>query len=213
MLSRIVSGKLRLDVQPVDLQLVVRDAIATVQPAADAKGIRIQTMVDSSVGSVAGDAGPLQQVVWNLLSNAVKVTPKIGRIQVRLERVNSHVEVVVSDTGTGIRPDVLPHIFERFRQGDGSATRKTGGLGLGLSIVRHIVEMHGGTVDASSDGDGLGATFRVKLPLMIVHPSKTADLRQHPTSDRLEALARLADLRGVRVLAWTMTSTPCPYCV
>ena len=199
--SRIVSGKLRLDVQPVDLQLVVRDAIATVQPAADAKGIRIQTMVDSSVGSVAGDAGRLQQVVWNLLSNAVKFTPKIGRIQVRLERVNSHVEVVVSDTGTGIRPDVLPHIFERFRQGDGSATRKTGGLGLGLSIVRHIVEMHGGTVDASSDGDGLGATFRVKLPLMIVHPTKTADLRQHPTSDRLEALARLADLRGVRVLA------------
>jgi PAS domain S-box-containing protein len=198
--SRILSGKLRLDVQSVDLQLVLRDAIATVQPAADAKAVRIQTLVDYRIGPVSGDPARLQQVVWNLLTNAVKFTPKEGRVQVRLERVNSHVEIVVSDTGIGIRPEFLPHIFERCRQADAGISRNTGGLGLGLSIVRHIVEMHGGTVEAVSDGDGHGSTFRVKLPLMIVHGSRSAGVR-HPTRDRLEALARLGDLRGVSVLA------------
>ena len=168
--SRIVSGKIRLDVQPVELPLIVDNAVATIQPAADAKGVRMQTMVDPRVGPVSGDPGRLQQVVWNLVSNAVKFTPKQGRVQVRLERVNSHVEIVVSDTGIGIRPDFLPYVFERFRQADAGTTRKTGGLGLGLAIVRHIVEMHGGTVEASSAGEGQGATFRVRLPLMIVHP-------------------------------------------
>ncbi len=153
-ISRIVSGKIRLDVQPVELSLVVHNAIATVQPAADAKGVRLQTIVDPRVGPVSGDPDRLQQVVWNLLSNAVKFTPKNGRVQVRVERVNSHIEIVVSDTGIGIRPDFLPFVFERFRQADAGTTRKTGGLGLGLSIVRHIVEMHGGTVDVSSDGEG-----------------------------------------------------------
>ena len=168
--SRIVAGKIRLDVQSVELPLIVDNAVATVQPAADAKGVRLQTIIDPRVGPVSGDPDRLQQVVWNLLTNAVKFTPKGGRVHVRLERVNSHVEVVVSDTGVGIRPDFLPYVFERFRQGEGGTTRKTGGLGLGLAIVRHIVEMHGGTVHASSGGEGEGATFRVRLPLMIVHP-------------------------------------------
>ena len=179
-ISRIVSGKIRLDVQPVELSLVVHNAIATVQPAADAKGVRLQAIVDPRVGPVSGDPDRLQQVVWNLMSNAVKFTPKKGRVQVRVERVNSHIEIAVSDTGIGIRPDFLPFVFERFRQADASTTRKTGGLGLGLSIVRHIVEMHGGTVHVSSDGEGKGATFQVRLPLMIVHREGIRETREHP---------------------------------
>src|SRR4029077_16917811 len=132
----------------VDLPVVIDNAVATVQPAADAKGGRVQTIVDPGVGPTAGDPDRLQQVLWNLLINAVKFTGRGGRVQVRLERVNSHVEVAVSDTGVGIKPDFLPYVFERFRQADAGTTRKTGGLGLGLAIVRHLVEMHGGTVDA-----------------------------------------------------------------
>ena len=199
--SRIVSGKIRLDVQPVELPLIVDNAVATVQPAADAKGVRLQTIVDPRVGPVSGDPGRLQQVVWNLLSNAVKFTPKNGRVQVRLERVNSHVEIVVSDTGIGIRPDFLPYVFERFRQAEAGTTRKTGGLGLGLAIVRHIVEMHGGTVEASSAGEGQGATFRVRLPLMIVQPEAVEPRREHPRTERREALTGLGDLSGIHVLA------------
>jgi PAS domain S-box-containing protein len=199
--SRIVSGKIRLDVQPVELPLIVDNAVATIQPAADAKGVRVQTIVDPGVGPVSGDPGRLQQVVWNLVSNAVKFTPKHGRVQVRLERVNSHVEVAVSDTGIGIRADFLPFVFERFRQADAGTTRKAGGLGLGLAIVRHIVEMHGGTVDASSAGEGLGATFRVRLPIMIVHPAALDPKREHPRTERRAALTGLEDLAGIRVLA------------
>jgi PAS domain S-box-containing protein len=199
--SRIVAGKIRLDVQPVELPLIVDNAVATIQPAADAKGIRIQTIIDPQVGPVAGDPGRLQQVVWNLVSNAVKFTPRSGRIQVRLERVNSHVEVVVSDTGIGIRPDFLPYVFERFRQEEGGTTRKTGGLGLGLAIVRHITEMHGGTVEASSGGEGKGATFRVRLPRMIVHPEAAEKRREHPRTEQREALTGLGDLEGVHVFA------------
>jgi PAS domain S-box-containing protein len=199
--SRIVSGKIRLDVQTVDLALVVDNAVSTVQPAADAKGVRVQTIVDPRVGPVAGDPGRLQQVAWNLLSNAVKFTPKHGRVQVRLERVNSHVEIIVSDTGTGIPPEFLPFVFERFRQADSGTTRKTGGLGLGLAIVRHIVEMHGGTVDAASEGEGKGATFRVRLPLMIVHPETMPTPREHPRTERREPLTQLGGLKGIRVLA------------
>src|SRR6185503_12217272 len=152
--SRIVSGKIRLDVQAVELPIIVDNAVATIQPAADAKAVRVQTLIDPRVGPVSGDPGRLQQVVWNLVSNAVKFTPKHGRVQVRLERVNSHVEIVVSDTGIGIQSDFLPYVFERFRQAESGPTRKTGGLGLGLAIVRHIVELHGGTVHASSEGEG-----------------------------------------------------------
>jgi PAS domain S-box-containing protein len=199
--SRIVSGKIRLDVQPVELPLIVDNAVATIQPAADAKGVRFQTLIDPRVGAVSGDPGRLQQVVWNLVSNAVKFTPKKGRVQVRLARVNSHVEIVVSDTGIGIRPDFLPYVFERFRQAEAGTTRKTGGLGLGLAIVRHIVEMHGGTVEASSAGEGQGATFRVRLPLMIVHPEALEVRREHPRTERREALTGLGDLTGIHVLA------------
>ena len=199
--SRIVSGKIRLDVQPVDLPLIVDNAVASIQPAADAKGVRLQTMVDPSVGPVSGDPGRLQQVVWNLVSNAVKFTGKKGRVQVRLERVDSHVEIVVSDTGMGIRADFLPYVFERFRQADSGTTRSTGGLGLGLAIVRHIVEMHGGTVEASSAGEEQGATFRVRLPLMIIYPAALEARREHPRTERREALTGLGDLSGVRVVA------------
>ena len=200
--SRIVSGKIRLDVQPVDLTLIVDNAVATIQPAADAKGVRVQTVLDPRVGPVSGDPGRLQQVVWNLMSNAVKFTPKKGRIQVRLERINSHVEIVVSDTGIGIPPDFLPFVFERFRQAEGGTTRKTGGLGLGMAIVRHIVEMHGGTVEASSPGVDKGATFRVCLPLMIVHPEAVQARREHPRTERREPLSGLGGLlKGIRVLA------------
>ena len=199
--SRIVSGKIRLDVQPVELPLIVDNAVATIQLAADAKGVRVQTIIDPRVGPVSGDPSRLQQVVWNLVSNAVKFTPKHGRVQVRLERVNSHVEVVVSDTGVGIRPDFIPYVFERFRQADSGPTRKTGGLGLGLAIVRHIIEMHGGTVDAASEGEGKGATFRVRLPLMIVQPGQIQIPREHPRTERRDVMNGLGDLQGVRVLA------------
>ena len=199
--SRIVSGKIRLDVQPVELPIIIDNAVATVQPAADAKGVRIQTMIDPRVGPVSGDPGRLQQVVWNLVSNAVKFNQKNGRVQVRLERVDSHIEIVVSDTGSGIRPDFLPYVFDRFRQAEAGTTRRTGGLGLGLAIVRHIVEMHGGTVEAASAGAGKGATFRVRLPLMIVHPDGLELRREHPRTERREALTRLGDLQGIHVLA------------
>jgi signal transduction histidine kinase/CheY-like chemotaxis protein len=199
--SRIVSGKIRLDVQPVEIPLIVDNAVATIQPAADAKSIRLQLMLDPRVGPVAGDPNRLQQVLWNLLSNAVKFTPKGGSIQVRAERVNSHVEIVVSDTGTGIRPEFLPHVFDRFRQADSGTTRKTGGLGLGLAIVRHIVELHGGTVEATSGGEGQGSTFRVCLPVMLVQPERATAPREHPRTPQVHALRELGDLRGIRVLA------------
>jgi PAS domain S-box-containing protein len=198
--SRIVSGKIRLDVQAVDLADVVTNAVATVQPAADAKGVRISQLLDPRTGLVSGDPDRLQQVVWNLLSNAVKFTPRDGRVQIRLERVNSHVEIVVSDTGIGIDKSFLPVVFERFRQADAGPTRKTGGLGLGLAIVRHIVEMHGGTVSAESLGLNQGASFTVSLPLMIVKPVAHSK-REHPVAERRPPLEALANLKGVHVLA------------
>ena len=199
--SRIVSGKIRLDVQPVQLPVIIDNAVATVQPAADAKGVRIQTILDPGVGPISGDPDRLRQVLWNLLTNAVKFTGRGGRVQVRLERVNSHVELAVSDTGVGITPDFLPYVFERFRQADASTTRKTGGLGLGLAIVRHLVEMHGGSVDAASAGENAGSTFRVRLPLMIVHPHASEAPREHPRTASSAPLGRLDDLTGVRVVA------------
>jgi PAS domain S-box-containing protein len=199
--SRIVSGKIRLDVQAVDLPSVIDNAVATVQPAADAKGVRLQTVMDPRAPAVSGDPDRLQQVVWNLLSNAVKFTPRGGRVQVRLERVNSHVELIVTDTGAGIRRDFLPYVFERFRQGESGPTRKTGGLGLGLSIVRHIVEMHGGVVLAESAGEGQGSTFTIRLPLLILQPSVSTRKREHPAAEIRSPLQPLQSLAGVRVLA------------
>ncbi len=182
--SRIASGKIRLNLQSIDLPVVLHDALATVMPAAEAKGVRVQSIVDPDIVPVSGDPDRLQQVMWNLLSNAVKFTPRGGRVQVRLQRVNSHIEVSVSDTGVGIRRDFLPHLFERFRQADSTTTRAHGGLGLGLAIARQIVELHGGTIHALSGGEGKGATFRVELPVMIVHPAApAAEPRVHPRTE------------------------------
>jgi PAS domain S-box-containing protein len=204
-MSRIISGKVRLDVQAVDLAGVIDAAVETVRPAAEAKGVRLRKVLDPHAGPVRGDPGRLQQVVWNLLTNAIKFTPRDGRVEVALERVSSHLEVSVSDTGVGIHPDFLPHVFERFRQGDASTTRSHGGLGLGLSIVKNLVELHGGTTRAKSPGEGRGATFIVHLPLSAAR--LTEPDRQHPTSPR--AVGPLApgvpprdapDLAGLKVL-------------
>jgi signal transduction histidine kinase/ActR/RegA family two-component response regulator len=201
-MSRIVSGKVRLDVQPVELTEVIEAAITTVRPAAEARSIRIQTVLDPNARWVRGDAARLQQVIWNLLSNAIRFTGKGGRVQVALERVNSHVELSVSDTGAGIAPEFLPHVFDRFRQADSKITRQHGGLGLGLAIVRQLVELHGGSVRASSPGEGQGATFTVELPLMLVHHEENpAQPREHPTLDRGAApIEGLPSLAGARVL-------------
>ena len=199
--SRIVAGRMRLNVQPVDLPEVLRDALDAVKPAADAKGVQLETVIDPSVAPISGDPDRLQQVIWNLVSNAVKFTRRGGRVQVRLQRVNSHMEIVVSDTGVGIPPDFLPHIFERFRQADSGTTRERGGLGLGLAIARHLVEMHGGTIHAASAGDGTGSTFRVSLPVMIVHPEPQFEHRVHPHAPQRASQILVPDLRGVRVLA------------
>ncbi len=164
-MSRIISGKVRLDVKNVNLTAVIQAAVESLVPAVQAKDIRLQTVLDALPIPITGDQGRLQQVVWNLLSNAIKFTPKGGKVQVSLEKMNSYVELSVSDTGQGIKPDFLPHAFDRFRQADSSTTRQFGGLGLGLSIVKQLVELHGGTVQAASPGEGQGATFTVVLPL------------------------------------------------
>jgi signal transduction histidine kinase/ActR/RegA family two-component response regulator len=168
-ISRIITGKLRLQVSPVNLVTVIEAAIESVRLAAEAKSIRIQSVLDSSKNPISGDADRLQQVIWNLLSNAIKFTPKGGQLQIRLELVNSHVEITVSDTGQGISPDFLPYVFDRFRQHDSTTTRSYGGLGLGLAIARQLVELHGGTISVASPGIGQGTTFIIKLPVMIIH--------------------------------------------
>lgn len=198
--SRIITGKLRLDVHPIELASVIEAAIDAVRPATDAKEIRLQTILDPRAGPVSGDPNRLQQVVWNLVSNAAKFTPRGGRIQVRLERVNSHIEITVSDTGQGIPADLLPYVFERFRQGDSSSTRIHGGLGLGLAIVRHLVELHGGTVHASSPGAGQGTTFTVRLPLLVWHRDAKDGERTYPTASNSGALEGVPSLEGLRVL-------------
>ncbi len=162
--SRIITGQLRFDPQPTDVRAVVREAIDTVRPAADAKKITLRTLFDPGADPVMGDPARLQQVVWNLLSNAVKFTPAGGEVRASVERADAQVRLTVSDTGDGIRADFLPFVFDRFRQGDQSSTRRYGGLGLGLSIVRHLVELHGGAVAAASEGEGKGATFVIELP-------------------------------------------------
>jgi len=199
-MSRIVSGMMRLDVQRVDLQDIVSAAVASVRHAAEAKNLRLQVMLDPLAGAVRGDPGRLQQCFWNLLSNAIKFTPKGGKVQVTLERVNSHVEVCVADNGQGIRPEFLPHLFERFRQADASTTRHHGGLGLGLSIVKHLVELHGGTIRAKSAGEGQGATFCIDLPLMVVDPPEEPR-RRHPQTGGSAAVVDTPSLKGVTVLA------------
>ena len=168
-ISRIITGKLTLDRQPIEMAPVISDAVNTVRPAAEAKYITIETTFDPQAEPVLGDANRLQQVVWNLLSNAVKFTPKSGHIYVALKRVDSEIEISVRDTGEGIGAEFLPYVFERFRQADGRSTRKHGGLGLGLAIVRHLVELHGGKVKAHSEGPGRGAEITLQLPILGVY--------------------------------------------
>ncbi len=203
--SRIISGKLRLDAQPVDLTTVINSAIDTSRPAADAKNIRVYVVLDFGAGMVLGDPVRLQQVVWNLLANAVKFTPKNGIIQVQLERVNSHVEITVSDTGTGIDEEFLPFVFDRFRQGDSTSSKTHGGLGLGLSIVRHLVELHGGMVEANNREDQQGAVFTVRLPVIIVRNKNAAQAdeteRIHPVTDGKIIFDCPPQLNGIKVLA------------
>ncbi|HYO24325.1 MAG TPA: ATP-binding protein, partial [Lacipirellulaceae bacterium] len=202
-MSRIIAGKLRLHVASVDLTQVVAAAIQTIQPAADAKNLHIHAVLDPRAGHVLGDAGRLQQVAWNLLSNAVKFTPKGGRIQVALSRVNSHIEFKVSDTGEGIPLDSLPLIFGRFQQADSSTTRRHGGLGLGLAIAKQLVELHGGQITAHSDGPGRGAAFLVTLPVRVLHGGSSNGV-DHVTdagapANHLDVPADIS-LAGVRVL-------------
>jgi PAS domain S-box-containing protein len=201
-MSRIISGKLRLDVQRINLADVIRTAAETVEPAAAAKDIRLQLVLDPLSGPVSGDPNRLQQVFWNLLSNAIKFTRRGGRVQVLLERINSHLEVSVIDTGEGIDPAFLPHIFDRFRQADASTTRRHGGLGLGLAIVKQLVELHGGTIRAKSPGKNMGATFIAALPLTVVHPeAEPMPARRHPTAEPVAmALDSWPQIAGVRVL-------------
>jgi CheY-like chemotaxis protein/anti-sigma regulatory factor (Ser/Thr protein kinase) len=161
-----LQGKLSLNVIPVRLTTIIAAAQETVRLAAEAKNIQIQTFFASNIGQVLGDSGRLQQILWNLLSNAVKFTPTGGKVEVRLTQINHHAQIQVSDTGKGINSDFLPHVFDHFRQEDGATTRKFGGLGLGLAIVRQLVELHGGTVFVNSSGEGQGATFTVRLPLL-----------------------------------------------
>ena len=197
--SRIISGKLRLEVRPVELPPVIDAALDVVRPAAEAKGVVLEAALDREMGPVAGDAARLQQVVWNLLSNAVKFTPKGGRVDVRLQRVAGRAEIQVTDTGAGIAPELLPHIFERFRQGDGSSTRSHGGLGLGLAIVRHLVELHGGSARAVSEGAGRGSAFTVSLPLAVIWTPAPAAHAESP-GGQPRTLAPSPTLAGVRVL-------------
>jgi PAS domain S-box-containing protein len=200
--SRIITGKLHLDFIPCQLQPVIEAAVESMRPTAEAKAIRLKALFEPHVELISGDPERLQQVVWNLLSNAVKFTPRGGFVQVKFQRTNSHVEIVVTDSGEGIKSDFLPHVFDRFRQADGSSTRAHGGLGLGLAIVRHLVELHGGTVRAESAGEGMGATFVVRLPLLMAHDRKVTSIEhtgQQPSVDA-ESEEYSPSLNGLRVL-------------
>jgi PAS domain S-box-containing protein len=200
-ISRTISGKLRLNVRPVELEEILKNAVATMQPAADAKGVSLEMIVDSQVTQVSGDSDRLQQIVWNLLSNAVKFTPRGGHVQLRLELVDSSAHIVVSDDGQGIDPAFLPHIFERFRQADSRFSREHGGLGLGLAIVREPVQLHGGSVSASSDGSGTGATLRVRLPMTVHGKPPGAERSPRSLKPGPEANGLPDRLKGVHVLA------------
>ena len=200
--SRIICGKVRLRIGPVDLSAVIDAALASARPAATAKGISLRRVVDAVPAPVQGDADRLQQVVWNLLSNAVKFTPAGGTVTVHASRLDTQATIEVIDTGLGIKADFLPFVFDRFRQFDGSITRSHGGLGLGLSITRHLVEMHGGHISASSEGDGKGAAFLVLLPLSTAAGSAPETGSLSARSDRAEGwtAAELPSLDACKVL-------------
>jgi PAS domain S-box-containing protein len=201
-ISRIVAGKLRLDVRPVDLAVVVEAALDTLRPAAQAKRVRIETVLDPRAGPISGDTSRLQQIVSNLASNAIKfVAEKVGRVHVRLEAINSHVRLTVEDNGPGIDPAFLPHVFERFRQADSSSNRAHQGLGLGLAIVRQLVELHGGTVRADNRAGGTGAIFTVELPRRSVATApEDAGPGRNPHVEPALGLSAAASLAGLRLL-------------
>ncbi|MFN2604405.1 MAG: ATP-binding protein [Gemmatimonadaceae bacterium] len=198
-MSRIESGKLHLDIQRLDLSEIVMAGIETARPAADGKDIRLTHAFSSMNGRIMGDRNRIQQIVWNLLTNAIKFTPKQGRVHVILKRANSHAEISVTDTGQGIAPEFLGSVFERFRQADPSTTRRHGGLGLGLSIVKNLSELHGGSVRVESEGIGHGATFTVSLPLQAQRPGADSGIEASRNAEVDESAIK-ADLRGVRVL-------------
>jgi PAS domain S-box-containing protein len=196
-LNKIMSGKIRLDLRQVSLLDAVQAAVDSALPAADAKDIRLKSVLDPTPAMVTADSARIQQVVWNLLTNAIKFTPKGGQVQVLLQRVNSHIELSVSDTGIGIPPHFLPHVFDRFAQQDSTTTRSYGGLGLGLAISKQLVELHGGSIRAASQGEGLGATFFVNLPLSIVQ-LEDEQTRIHPTAPTQDGeLLQLPELKGI----------------
>jgi PAS domain S-box-containing protein len=216
--ARAISGKLRLEVRPMDLAEVIEKAVEVVRPAAEAKGLSLGASLDRNVGQITGDPDRLQQVFWNLLSNAVKFTNKGGRVKVRLERVDPYAQISVSDTGPGIQSEFLPYVFDRYQQAGTSGARRASGLGLGLSLTRQLVEMHGGSVAAESEGEGKGATFTVKLPIRAIY---TAETEGAPTAsaqrislaglwavvvddeaDARELIATVLELRGARVTAF-----------
>ena len=198
--SRVAAGKFRLDVRPIDLVPVIRAAADSQGPASEAKSIHLQLVLDERAGMISGDSERIQQVMWNLISNAIKFTPKGGQVQVVLQRSESHLEIVISDSGIGIDPGFLPHVFEPFRQGMGGSMRRHGGLGLGLSIVRHIVELHGGEIAAASDGPNLGSKFTVKFPLLATMRAAGGQGNRHPIARDTLPDARPGRLDGVRVL-------------
>jgi PAS domain S-box-containing protein len=199
-MSRIISGKVQLDVQAMDLNDVVNAALDAVRLSIEAKKLRMHVVLDARAGRLRGDPGRLQQVFWNLLTNAVKFTPSGGRIDVVMERVNSHVEVSVADSGVGIKPEFLAFVFDRFRQADSSTTRRHGGLGLGLSIVKHLVELHGGSVRVKSAGEGHGSTFVVALPISVIRTQETNPVERPAFSDVDVSTIELPRLEGVRAL-------------
>jgi CheY-like chemotaxis protein/two-component sensor histidine kinase len=198
--SRIITGRLQLEAQPVDIKRVFQAAVEVVRPSADTKKISLSVTIGNPIGMVLGDANRLQQVIWNLLSNAVKFTNEGGRVDAQLTRIDDQVEIIVTDTGIGIDPQFLPYIFDRFRQADSTSTRRFGGLGLGLAIVRHVVEVHGGTVSASSPGRGQGSTFKVRFPV-----SAPAAAQVEPPPEQPKHVEELLEegrqkLHGIRVL-------------
>lgn len=201
--SRMISGKLRLNTKPIELVSVIRAAVDSIELAAEAKGVHLEMVLDVKADRSVGDADRLQQVVWNLLSNAVKFTPKGGRVQIKLRRVGANAQIMVSDTGVGISSEFLPHVFEMFRQADGSITKTQAGLGLGLAIARQLVEMHGGTLSAASEGEGQGASFTMSIPVVAVQTAlatigdSTAGATQHSNS----LGTQLPSLSGLRILA------------
>ncbi len=197
--SRIITGKLQLEIRALDLTALVQAALDAVRPAADAKRIRLTVQIDPAASRVVGDPDRLQQVVWNLANNAIKFTPKDGRVDVSLRRKGAEVELAVRDTGEGIAADFLPHVFERFRQAEGSTTRRHGGLGLGLALVRHLVEAHGGSVHATSDGPGRGATFIVRLPVQAVFAEPVTEIAAGRVNEP-QTPPRPVRLNGITVL-------------